>query len=201
MKNIITVQHTQSLHHTNGMVGSWTNWPLTEKGKADAARIAEKLAWELRGKTPVLYSSDLLRARQTAEPIWTALDVLPIFTPALRERNFGSACGKPVAYLREFGATETDVDSKMFPDAESRRDEWERLLPFFKMIEECENDSIVIVSHGDLLSVFNAMFLGLPVESLESFELFGSAGGVSHLQMTDSGKRFIRKLSDLSYCI
>lgn len=30
MKNIITVQHTQSVHHTNGMVGSWTDWELSE---------------------------------------------------------------------------------------------------------------------------------------------------------------------------
>ena len=31
MKHIITVQHTQSIHHTNGMVGSWTDWDLTEQ--------------------------------------------------------------------------------------------------------------------------------------------------------------------------
>lgn len=33
MKRIYTVQHTQSEHHTNGMVGSWTDWNLTELGK------------------------------------------------------------------------------------------------------------------------------------------------------------------------
>ena len=33
MKHIITVQHTQSVHHTNGMVGSWTDWDLTELGR------------------------------------------------------------------------------------------------------------------------------------------------------------------------
>ena len=32
MKTIITIQHTQSIHHTNGMVGSWTDWELSEKG-------------------------------------------------------------------------------------------------------------------------------------------------------------------------
>ena len=32
MKSIITIQHTQSVHHTNGMVGSWTDWELTELG-------------------------------------------------------------------------------------------------------------------------------------------------------------------------
>ena len=36
MKNIITIQHTQSIHHTNGMIGSWTNWELTDLGKEQA---------------------------------------------------------------------------------------------------------------------------------------------------------------------
>ena len=41
MKQIITIQHTQSEHHTNGMVGSWTDWHLTEYGCAQAERIAQ----------------------------------------------------------------------------------------------------------------------------------------------------------------
>ena len=43
MKNIITIQHTQSVHHTNGMVGSWTDWDLTELGVQQAERIGCKL--------------------------------------------------------------------------------------------------------------------------------------------------------------
>ena len=43
MKNIITIQHTQSVHHTNGMVGSWTDWDLTELGVQQAKRIGCKL--------------------------------------------------------------------------------------------------------------------------------------------------------------
>ena len=50
MKHIITVQHTQSVHHTNGMVGSWTDWDLTELGKTQADHIGMKLKEELAGK-------------------------------------------------------------------------------------------------------------------------------------------------------
>ena len=39
MKNIITIQHTQSIHHTNGMVGSWTDWELSELGVEQANKI------------------------------------------------------------------------------------------------------------------------------------------------------------------
>ncbi len=38
MKNIITIQHTQAIHHTNGMIGSWTNWDLTNHGKNQAEK-------------------------------------------------------------------------------------------------------------------------------------------------------------------
>ena len=59
MKSIFTVQHTQSEHHTNGMVGSWTDWNLTELGMQQAERIGIKLKQELDGKKIVLYASDL----------------------------------------------------------------------------------------------------------------------------------------------
>ena len=49
MKTIITVQHTQSIHHTNGMVGSWTDWELSELGLVQADNIGKKLKSELDG--------------------------------------------------------------------------------------------------------------------------------------------------------
>ena len=67
MKHIITVQHTQSVHHTNGMVGSWTDWDLTDLGRSQADNIGRKLKEELAGKKAVIYSSDLKRAKQTAD--------------------------------------------------------------------------------------------------------------------------------------
>ena len=54
MKTIITIQHTQSVHHTNGMVGSWTDWDLSELGIEQAKRIAERLKSELSGREFVL---------------------------------------------------------------------------------------------------------------------------------------------------
>ena len=78
MKSIFTVQHTQSEHHTNGMVGSWTDWNLTELGMQQAERIGIKLKQELDGKMIVLYTSDLKRAKQTADIIASHFQVAPI---------------------------------------------------------------------------------------------------------------------------
>ena len=208
MKQIITIQHTQSEHHTNGMVGSWTDWPLTETGRAQAERIAQRLLPHLQGKTWTLYSSDLLRAQQTAAPLAEALGVTPTLQTELRERNLGPAVGKSVQWLREnLEMQERTVDDRLFSSAESRRDAWNRLAPFFARLMASPEENIILVSHGDLLSIFNAMFLGLPVEAMNSLDLYGLAGGVSFLHVaedradpgTAKGKRVIRRLSDMSF--
>lgn len=202
MKTIITVQHTQSVHHINGMVGSWTNWKLSELGLMQAEKIGKKLKEELDGKRVVLYSSDLLRAKQTAEKIGEYLELAPILRKELRERNLGKCCGKSVQWLRDnMERQEKTIDDKMFSDAESRRDEWGRLKPFFDEIMSDSEENIIIVSHGDLLSIFNTMFMGLDIESINTCEMFGFAGGVSYMFEDNEGKRFIKKISDMSYIL
>ena len=186
MKTIITVQHTQSVHHTNGMVGSWTDWELTELGLAQADQIGKKLKSELDGESVALYSSDLMRAKQTAEKIGQHLNLVPVLRKELRERNLGKCCGKSVQWLREnMEQQEHTIDDRLFSDAESRRDEWNRLSPFFDEIMSNSEKNIIVVSHGDLLSVFNTMFMGLGVESINTCELFGLAGGVSYMFEND----------------
>lgn len=200
MKRIITIQHTQSVHHTNGMVGSWTDWDLTELGVQQAHRIGANLAPELADKSIVMYSSDLKRAKQTAEIVGQYLKVTPRLRVELRERNLGRCCGKSVQWMHENQEVwERTVDDRLVSDAESRREEWNRLKPFFDEIMISEEETIVLVSHGDLLSVFNSMFLGLDVETMNQCELFGLSGGVSWMLEDQDGKRLIKKMSDLSY--
>lgn len=202
MKQIITIQHTQSIHHTNGMVGSWTDWDLSELGVVQAERIGQNLAKQLSAQKIVMYASDLLRARHTAEIIAAHLGITPIIRGELRERNLGKCVGKSVQWLREnMEVQEKTIDDRMFSDAESRRDEWNRLKPLFDEIMASDADCIIVVSHGDLLSVWNTMFLGLEAESLNQFELFGLAGGVSIMFQNTDGKRFIKRVSDLSYMV
>lgn len=200
MKNIITIQHTQSVHHTNDMVGSWTDWDLSDLGRAQADNIGRNLE-ELVGEAKfVLYSSDLKRAKQTAEAVGKYLGLTPILRTELRERNLGKCCGKSVQWLREnLECPEKTVDDRLFSDAESRRNAWNRLQPFFNEIMENDEENIIIVSHGDLLSLFNTMFLGMPVESLNTCELWGGAGSVSRMTVKDDGKRMIRCMGDLSF--
>ena len=91
----------------------------------------------LPGKDVVLYSSDLKRAKQTAEAISKHLGVNPIFRQELRERNLGKCCGKSVQWLREnLECQEKTVDDRLFSDGESRRDAWNRFGLFLKILSK-----------------------------------------------------------------
>ena len=200
MKRIVAIQHPQSQHHVNGMVGSWTDWPLTELGLAQAEAIGQKLAAELQGQDAVLYCSDLLRAQQTAEQIGRRLQLTPVLRKELQERNLGRCCGKSVQWLREnMEQPEKTIDDRLFSDGESRRDTWNRLQPFFTEIMASSQQTILVVSHGDLLGLFHAMFLGLEAENLNGYRFSGPAGGVSHLAVEPDGTKIVWRLNDLSY--
>ena len=200
MRFIICIQHTQSVHHTNGMVGSWTDWDITNIGIQQANRIGENLKKKFPQTPFVMYSSDLLRAKHTAEIVGSYLGLSPILTAELRERNLGKCIGKSVSWMREhMEMQEHTIDDRMFSDAESRRDEWNRLLPFYEEKIKHTTDNIIIVSHGDLLSVFQSMWLGLTVESMNAGELFGMACGVGILMENDDGKHVIKSFSDMSF--
>lgn len=49
------------------------------------------------------------------------------------------------------------------------------------------------------ICVLNTMFMGLDVETINQCEMFGLAGGVSYMFENDEGKRYIKRISDMSY--
>jgi broad specificity phosphatase PhoE len=64
--------------------------PLSERGAVQAQALGRRLAASgLAG----LLSSDVLRARQTADAIAGACGLTPVLTPLLHERNFGDLRG------------------------------------------------------------------------------------------------------------
>jgi probable phosphoglycerate mutase len=203
MKNILVIQHTQSIHHTNGMVGAWTDWDLTDLGRKQAENICNALKAELQEKDYVLFSSDLKRAKQTAEPLLDYIKTEPIYRRELREINLGESIGKSKKWYGENKA-ENPYGTQFskycpFPGAESYYDLWNRIAPFMDEMINNEYQNIIIVSHGVTLSLFFAIWLGLEFDDLLRFGLLGFSGGVSKLVVGEDGRREIHYMNNLSY--
>ena len=204
MRKIITIQHPQSIQHTNGMIGSWTDWDLTELGIEQAKRIGERLSQEIKNEQYVMYSSDLLRTKHTAEIIAEYLENEPILTDALREFNFGEAVGKSKEWALKNTKVKTfpdwkTIDEKPFIGSESKREVWNRLLGFYHKIMANTENNLIIISHSGTLSIFYALWLELSVEMLNKCDLCSDSGGVSFMHENSDGKRIINRLNDLSY--
>lgn len=95
MTNIILVRHGETEWNRKGIIQGRHDIPLNQTGR----RQAEATMKKLKGKTiHGIFSSPLIRALETAQIIAQGLGYnAPIQTiPALRERDFGSADGKPI---------------------------------------------------------------------------------------------------------
>ena len=89
---IIFTRHGESLANTLHIISNRNlPHPLTEKGRAQATALAEKLA----GRPIVqVYASPVLRARETAEIVSARLDIPLEVTDALREYDCGILEGR-----------------------------------------------------------------------------------------------------------
>ena len=196
-KRIITVQHTESEHHVNGHIGAQADWSLTERGRQQAREIGRRLLREDCHRGFCMYCSDQLRAVQTAEEMNRSLHITPVYTKRIREVNAGQGNGRPGDWYRAHEAPKTgyDPDYKPFPDAESDRELWDRLTPFYQQITENDEERILIVSHGTTLSFLQSMLMGYSLSDLAGYRFSGSAGSVSEFVIEPDGRRIARYIN------
>ncbi len=101
MKELLFIQHCQSEHHINGLMGGWTDTPLTELGRKQANAMGQYMSRHIEAENYRMFSSDLLRASQTAEILSQHLQISNLEFPELREQNFGVSINKPHTWFLE----------------------------------------------------------------------------------------------------
>jgi len=82
--HLYLIRHGQSAGNAEGRFGGHGPTPLSELGQQQAEKTAKALA---REGVSVIYSSDLHRAVQTAEPLARLLNLPINKSDAFRERN------------------------------------------------------------------------------------------------------------------
>lgn len=149
------IRHGQTDWNVKGRMQGHTDIPLNETGVGQARAAALRLKGAPIG---VVVSSDLLRARATAEVIAGALGVPLVFDSGLRERRFGSLEGRLAEEVRkEFGLRRDETFSRILPpDAE----QWPQTLQraretIARLLEEHGGSTVLFVSHG---AFFRALY-------------------------------------------
>src|SRR5258708_4393133 len=83
----VVVRHGEASGNREMRYLGATDAPLTERGQAQARQLASALALY---RPAALYTSPLLRARQTAEAVAAVLGLAGVADPRLREGDFGA---------------------------------------------------------------------------------------------------------------
>jgi broad specificity phosphatase PhoE len=156
------------------VTGRWQGQTSDAPGLNDAGRTQAVSAREyLAGMHfAAIYSSDLLRARQTAELIAETLNLDISLEPRLREMNLGAWEGMlsgdiEARYPQELAERARDPLRACPPQGESPLNVDERVIPAVTDIaEKYPNDAILIVSHGIALAVIICHAEGIPMDKV-----------------------------------
>jgi probable phosphoglycerate mutase len=195
MKSLYIVSHTESEHHLQDIVGGWFDSDLTPKGVEDAKKIANTLALDQSIQT--IFSSDLKRAKSTADAIAIKTQAGITVSKALREMSFGDAEGKPQAWLDERIHPEDGdnrLDHRIVTGAETKREFAGRIYDF--MESQSFTGSSVISTHAFAATFIIAWWIKMPLESIGYVNFGIQPGKITKLEEDDFFKnRGIRYLN------
>lgn len=169
------VRHGETDWNLEGRLQGWTDIPLNATGIGQARAAASALAGR---EIAAVISSDLSRARQTAELVAAQVGVEIVADPALRERNYGAAEGQIESDLErlfdgQLAECWSDPDFT-FDGGETRRDLYARIGCFLEdLVASPPGLEFVLVSHGGALRVARGVLEGFPVEMLPKWS-FGN---------------------------
>lgn len=178
---LIIVRHGETTWNLQGRYQGHLDSPLTDLGTEQAHALATRF---VRESMVALYSSDLGRARLTAEIISAATghEVRP--DPRLRERSLGVMQGLRREEVKERWPAEhakfrsTDWNYAP-PDGESARQSVERFVAAMSdLTGRHVGSTIAIVTHGGVLGGFLRHVLGIDPERPRRYTRFNGSWNV-----------------------
>ena len=173
---IILIRHGESVANKNDIIQGHQDFPLTDFGKQQAKEAADYLLSN-NFSVDKIYSSDLVRAKETAEIIGEKLKINGIvFDSRLREFNLGIFQGRK---NYEMSDEEKKLLQSCWKDHTKRVPEGENVMEMKTRVKSIfdeiissnpDNSTIVIIGHGGSLYHILHSTLGIFPETTEWFE-------------------------------
>ncbi len=177
--NYFILRHGQAFSNKERFVSSWPEKrpnPLTKKGKQQIQKIIPKLKKE---NLDLIFSSDLLRTKLTAQMVAEHLGLEINFDKRLREYDTGVFNDKTIEEWNSYFKNQAEKFIKRPEDGENRRDIRKRLTNFMVSIDkEYNHKNILIISHEDPLIILQAIIKGVSEKELiKNWERFRISPG------------------------
>jgi len=198
MSFLVLIRHGQSQWNLENRFTGWIDIPLTDKGREEARKGAEKIKGILFAKA---FTSNLIRAQETLDIVLEAIGQkgIPVEKDqALNERHYGELQGLNKEEMKKkFGEEQVQLWRRSYDVApaggESLKDTAERTLPYFKekILPEVKTGKNILVSaHGNSLRSIVMDLDHLTKEEVLSLEI---ATGAPILYDLDPSGKILKK--------
>lgn len=175
---------------TRVLAGRMPGVGLTAQGRVEITAVAERLASE---RVAALFASPLQRTRESAEILAERLDLPIEFRDDLLELDFGEWTGRTFDQIRtdpHWLPWSTQRSLAQIPGGESMREVQRRMVEaMIEIAARHPDDSVVLVSHGDVIRAGLVFALGMPLDFYGRIEV--AQGSVSTLRIDRGGVRVL----------
>src|SRR3990172_8035552 len=169
MTLLYLTRHARSTWNATGRMQGWADPPLDEIGREQARALAASLQAE---SLDAVYSSPLLRARETADIIAAPLNIKIRLDDRLKERNIGEWTGLTGDEANERFPERFNGNWRIVgpPGGETQEAIVKRAAAAINdIIAAHPEETIAVVSHGGTLNTYLAHTLGIPLEKPTHF--------------------------------
>ncbi len=163
---------------------------LGEEGRAQASRVAERLA---RERITAIHTSPLERARETAAPIAERLRLAPEVHEAINEIDLGEWSGRSFEDLSQDPRWQSWNSARAVsrpPGGESMLEVQARAIGHLERARSAHPDqAVVLVSHAEVIKAALLYCLGMPIDGYRLFDI--SPASISTLVVGDWGAKVL----------
>jgi len=183
MTDVLLIRHGENEYTRKGKLAGWTpGVHLNDKGRAQAQAVATQLA---KAPLKAIYSSPLERALETAAPLAKAKGLRVQKLEGVGEVRYGEWTGKSLKVLArsKLWATVQRFPAVMsFPGGETFRAVQARAVDSVEAASwKYRKGMIVIFSHGDVIKLLLAHYLGMPIDLFQRIVV--NTGSISYVRL------------------
>ncbi len=195
---LVLIRHGETAGNLRPTALGITDLPLTERGRRQASTLAR--VFKL-GQPEVIYSSPLMRAKETAEQIAKLHNMQVESLYDLMERNFGfwencavDAISKE--YPEEYAAWQNDLVDFQIPGGESARAHYERLTQMVDdLLRRHTEGRVILVTHLGCIRHILAYLLGMGIEG--SWHFAPGTGSICRVQIDENRKCILTSFNEI----
>lgn len=184
---LLLIRHAVTAETGTKLSGRLPGIPLSGAGVAMAEQLATGMAsLKIHG----LYTSPILRCRQTAKPLGVVWGLEATTLQGVTEADYGSWSGRNLAALYRLKAWQRLMASASrfrFPDGETLEEAQRRAVAAIEgLAVGHRRETIAVVTHSDVIRVLLAHYLGMPLDLVHRLHV--APASVSIIELGEDGQ-------------